>query len=168
MPVLTLIRHAKAAWPGGFDDFDRPLAKRGLADCQIAKNLFADAFFDLALVSEAVRTQETADALSLRYQHRIDSADIYEASLGSLLHVLNQQSVQNIVMIGHSPGMPMLAWHLASNKDSITAQKLRLKYPTLGIAQLISDLPFSQWHGECAELRSFEVPRFDSENPDSD
>lgn len=168
MPTLTLIRHAKAAWPAGVDDFERPLAERGLADCQVAKNLFADSFFELALISAARRTQETADALSLNYQHRINSADIYEAGLGSLLHVLNQRSVEHLVMIGHSPGMPMLAWHLAGNKESTAAQKLRLKYPTLGIAKLVSDLPFAQWHSECAELRSFEVPRFDVENLGSD
>ena len=32
MKTLILVRHAKSDWPENTDDFDRPLAERGLED----------------------------------------------------------------------------------------------------------------------------------------
>ncbi len=168
MPTLFLIRHAKAAWPAGVSDFERPLAERGMRDCVVGESLLNGTNFDLALVSSAYRTQSTANLLNLNANARLNLDDIYDASLGGLLHVLNQQQVNTLAIIGHSPGMPMLAWFLSGNRNSSQAQALRTKFPTLGIAKLEADLPFEDWHEGCATLLDFQVPRAEPGSEDID
>ncbi|MEY3408155.1 MAG: hypothetical protein RL038_1216 [Actinomycetota bacterium] len=168
MFTLTLIRHAKSDWPANLTDFERPLAERGINDAGVARLLLSDRSFDLALVSAAARTRATADLLNLNCASRRELHEIYEAPPGTLLEIVNKQSVSSLVLVGHSPGMPMLSWYFTKNRDSESAQRLRLKFPTLGIATLKSDKPFSEWGEGAAELLSFEVPRFDALSSDDD
>ena len=35
MKTLILVRHAKSDWPEDTDDFDRPLAERGMHDAEL-------------------------------------------------------------------------------------------------------------------------------------
>lgn len=61
MKQLLLLRHAKSAWPDGVADHDRPLADRGRRDAPRMGAYIAKAGLqpDFALVSSALRTQET-------------------------------------------------------------------------------------------------------------
>ncbi|MEI9417788.1 histidine phosphatase family protein [Mesorhizobium sp. Cs1321R2N1] len=62
MKQLLLLRHAKSSWDDpDLDDFDRPLAERGLKAARlIGRELAArDWLPDLALVSPALRTRDT-------------------------------------------------------------------------------------------------------------
>jgi phosphohistidine phosphatase len=159
MPLLYLVRHAKSDWPMSVDDFDRPLAARGIADCVSASLFFSDKQIDHVEVSAAKRTLETLNLLHLRTSSTNENINIYEAHLGALLECVNSLKFETAMLVGHSPGMPSLAWYLSSNHDSAPAQRLRMKYPTLGIAVLRCDLPFADWHEGCAELVDFVVPR---------
>lgn len=159
MPLLYLVRHAKSDWPISVDDFDRPLAARGIADCVAGAQYFSDKQIDHLEVSAAARTLQTHKLLNLSTTSVVQNINIYEAHLGALLDCVNSQQAASVVIVGHAPGMPTLAWYLASNHDSESAQRLRIKYPTLGIALLQSDLPFSEWHEGCAQLIEFVVPR---------
>lgn len=159
MPLLYLVRHAKSDWPMSVDDFDRPLAARGVADCVVAALFFADKQIDHVEVSAAKRTLETLKLLHLRTPSINQNINIYEAHLGALLDCVGSLKVDSAMLVGHSPGMPSLTWYLSSNHESEPAQRLRIKYPTLGISVLHCDLPFADWHEGCAELVDFIVPR---------
>lgn len=168
MPRLILVRHAKSDWPHGINDFDRPLAARGVADAAVAASFLQSFKLDLALISPAMRTIETFKLLNLSPARTEFNPNIYEAVLGSLIYEVNQVEAENLMLVGHSPGMPNLAWYFANNHESLMAQSLRRKYPTLGIAVLESSLPFSQWTQGVADLVDFQIPRADSSNSDSD
>jgi phosphohistidine phosphatase len=159
VPRLYLVRHAKSDWPFSVSDFDRPLAPRGISDCDAAREYFRKIIINRVEVSPAARTLETLRLLSISDAVVKENPSIYEAPLGALLECVNSLDCDSVVLIGHSPGMPSLAWYFASNHELDLAQKIRMKYPTLGIAVLESPLPFSQWHEGCAELVDFVVPR---------
>jgi phosphohistidine phosphatase len=135
MPLLYLVRHAKSDWPMSVDDFDRPLAARGIADCVSASLFFSDKQIDHVEVSAAKRTLETLNLLHLRTSSTNENINIYEAHLGALLECVNSLKFETAMLVG------------------------RMKYPTLGIAVLRCDLPFADWHEGCAELVDFVVPR---------
>ena len=160
---LVLLRHAKSDWPAGVLDIDRPLAPRGIRDCDaVAEYLEAQPWhIDQAIVSPAMRTQETfarvSAKLSYPIEHVID-ARIYEASVASLLNVVNELVSETAVLVGHGPGLPGLAASLADEHSFANVALLRLKYPTAAIAVLESQLPWDQWRAKSARLTDFVVP----------
>jgi len=170
---LVLMRHAKSSWPHGVDDLDRPLTDRGVRDCAVAAAYLSAQPWRIehAVVSPAVRTQQTWETVSRQLTYDISSElepDIYEAGLGSLLSVLNRQTTKTIALVGHSPGMPRMALGLSDNQESRPAVLMRMKYPTLGIAVLEADLPWNEWELGCAKLLDFVVPRAEPHGDDID
>ncbi|MFD3664275.1 SixA phosphatase family protein [Streptomyces sp. NPDC058659] len=140
---IVLLRHAKADWSDE-SDHERPLAERGRADAPVAGRRLAGTGigFDLALCSTAVRTRETwklaVHALPERpktvYEDRL-----YEASLGELIALLNETSeeVDDLLVIGHNPGMHALADALAGESDGdLLARMNRSGFPTSAYAVL--------------------------------
>jgi phosphohistidine phosphatase len=171
MPTLILLRHAKSDWPANTRDLDRPLSERGLRDCAIAGAYLAKFSIDHAVVSPALRTQQTFDAVSKAYVRTIDSNienQIYEAHIGDLLSTLHAFECETLLMVGHSPGMPHLALTLADDFEDESALRIRKKYPTCAIAVLTSEMPFSEWTAGCARLIEFNVPRANPESEDND
>ncbi len=91
---LLLLRHAKAAWPPGVLDADRPLAPRGqeaaaLMGHYIKRECLAP---DLALVSPARRTEETWEIVRpiIGEVRSRSEGRIYEAPVARLLTVLQE------------------------------------------------------------------------------
>jgi phosphohistidine phosphatase len=112
---IVLFRHAKADWPP-VTDHERPLAERGRTDAAVAGRRLADSSipFDLALCSTATRTRETWKLAVHELPHRpktVYEERLYEASPGELIAVLNEipDDAQNVIMIGHNPGIHGLA-----------------------------------------------------------
>ena len=58
---IIVLRHAKADWPNGVDDHERPLADRGRHQAPDAGRWLADSGInpDFVLCSTALRTRET-------------------------------------------------------------------------------------------------------------
>ncbi|MFI1717114.1 SixA phosphatase family protein [Streptomyces sp. NPDC053513] len=138
---IVLLRHAKADWNDG-PDHERPLAERGRKDAPVAGRRLADSgiAFDLALCSTAVRTRETwklaVHELPARprtvYEERI-----YEASLGELIAVVNEtpDTVDNLLLVGHNPGMHALADALAGESEGDLLPRMnRSGFPTAAFA----------------------------------
>ncbi|MEU6625593.1 histidine phosphatase family protein [Streptomyces litmocidini] len=138
---IVLLRHAKADWNDG-PDHERPLAERGRKDAPVAGRRLADSgiAFDLALCSTAVRTRETwklaVHELPARprtvYEERI-----YEASLGELIAVVNEtpDTVNNLLLVGHNPGMHALADALAGESEGDLLPRMnRSGFPTAAFA----------------------------------
>lgn len=169
MPTLLILRHAKSAWPLGVPDDMRPLNDRGRRDAPVAGALLAEGPpIDVAYVSPALRTQQTFDLVAAQLPRqpkvRIDDR-IYAAGLRSLLEVLGEvpDNAERALLVGHNPGMEMLASLLAAPDSSDEYASMVRKYPTAGLAEITLDVPWSQLPSATGEpvgrLVSFRVPR---------
>ncbi|MFE7603486.1 SixA phosphatase family protein [Streptomyces sp. NPDC057494] len=143
---IVLLRHAKADW-NDESDHERPLAERGRKDAPVAGRKLADSgiTFDLALCSTAARTRETwklaVHELPVRpktvYEERI-----YEASLGELIALINEtpDSVNDLLLIGHNPGVHALADALTGESEGDVLPRMnRSGFPTSAFAVVTFD-----------------------------
>lgn len=139
---LVLLRHAHALNPEGWQaDAQRALSPTGQGEALRAGEWLRGLDPpDAALCSPAVRTRETLAQLAAagcvlpapRFE-----ADIYDASLGDLLGVIETQlanapDTRRLWLVGHNPGLEQLVFHLDA------AVQLRA-LPTAGIAVLRFD-----------------------------
>jgi phosphohistidine phosphatase len=168
--TLILLRHAKAEHAQGRPDHDRGLALRGRGDARAVGAWISDpshvAALDLVLCSTAERTRQTLDGVfgggALAKDTRFDER-IYDASAAGLLDLLREvpDSVNSVLVIGHAPGIPVLATALAHDDSESHAGVDRLSsgFPTCALAVLGFE---GRWAGlapESACLRDFVVPR---------
>ncbi|MFD5125698.1 SixA phosphatase family protein [Streptomyces sp. NPDC058385] len=164
---LIVLRHAKAAWPDGVSDFDRPLAPRGRRDAPAAGRRLREAGWipDMVICSPARRTRETfelvapelAPSPAVTYDPRA-----YEASGSQLLTVLRDvpSRCRTLLLVGHSPGVQDLTLALArgaaADEDLARA---RGKFPTSAIAVLALPGPWQLLAPASCLLVGFAVPR---------
>ncbi|MET9800093.1 histidine phosphatase family protein [Streptomyces sp. NPDC006368] len=138
---IVLLRHAKADWPQ-VSDHERPLADRGRMDAPVAGRRLAETgiTFDLALCSTAARTRETWKLAVHELPRRprtVYDERLYDASLGDLLALLNEtpDEVNDLLVIGHNPGMHALADALAGRAEGDTVARMsRGGFPTAAFA----------------------------------
>lgn len=168
--TLTLVRHSKAEHFEGRPDHDRKLSPRGRKDAHAIGAWLSGAArqgeFDLALCSTSQRTRETLDGIrggggSVR-QTQFDER-IYNAAATSLLEMLREVpgTVTSVLVVGHAPGVPVLATALAHNDSGSTdvMDRLSLAFPTSGLAVLGFDGTWADLAPETAYLHDFVVPR---------
>jgi phosphohistidine phosphatase len=131
MRRLMLLRHAKTEKdsPSGLDR-DRKLDARGRTEApQIARYMAQQKLLpDVALVSPALRTRETAALLGGELSPRpavIEVSDLYGADPGDLLRVLHEETpsdAHSALIVAHNPGLHELALTLAAQaRDAIDA-----------------------------------------------
>jgi len=119
--MLIVLRHAKSDWSGGERDHDRPLAKRGRRQApEAGRWLASQARIDLALVSTAVRAQQTWDLASAELDEpppRRDDERLYAVSGRALNAVLEELpgDLDTVVLVGHNPGVEDLV-HLLTGE----------------------------------------------------
>ncbi len=120
--TITLIRHAKSSWGDpSLSDFDRGLNKRGITDApKVGATLKEKGLnFDRILCSDANRARQTLSLLQqaagfdediVEYRH-----DLYCASAEHLLACITEldDTISNVALVGHNPGMEDLANYLA-------------------------------------------------------
>ena len=161
MTRLILIRHAKAeqAAPGEHD-VDRHLSERGHADAGAAIPMLRGIEMPspvTVLVSPAVRTQETYDAIAsgLPDHTRMTPERLYEAGVSTVLDLVSTDVVHvdahpgTVIVIGHNPTMGDVVRHLTGEPIA--------SFPTCGIAVLdgsLADAASGTW-----SLVSMDVPR---------
>ena len=161
---LVLVRHAKSDYPVGVPDHDRPLSARGRREAPLAGRWLAENIVkaDAVMVSTATRTRETWALINAEWSSapspRFESG-IYEASASALtaLVATADESTGTLVMVGHNPGLEMLAVTLARRGDDLS--QLGTKYPTSAIAVLEIDGKWNEVAEGCAELSAFVIPR---------
>lgn len=126
---LLIMRHAKSDWDSGMsNDFDRPLARRGLRDAnRIGAWLAArEPGQVLIIASPAVRARETArivaGKLGIKDDDMVWDRDIYEASVHDLLAVIERHAGEHtcVLLIGHNPGLDALVSFLADSEPPRT------------------------------------------------
>ncbi|MBO0765566.1 MAG: histidine phosphatase family protein [Hyphomicrobiaceae bacterium] len=142
MLTLSLLRHAKSSWSDArLRDFERPLNERGesaaprMAAFMARRGLLPD----LVLCSPAVRARQTL-RLMLPYFEKAprvayDDA-LYLASPGMLLKLIRTAAapVRHTMVVGHDPGLHMLAVELAGSGCGNDLEALAQKLPTAGLA----------------------------------
>jgi phosphohistidine phosphatase len=160
---LILIRHAKSSWSDPFaDDHARVLNARGRASAEaIGEWMAAQGYIpDVALCSDAARTQETAALIfaALSPQPKLElTGAIYHASPDTILALLHRQTAPTVAVIGHNPGIGMLANMLVK---SAPEHHRFSDYPTC--ATTVIDFEGESWRkakARTAHCTAFVVPR---------
>jgi len=150
MKSLTLLRHAKSSsGDPALGDFERPLDGRGQRAARaIGRAMRAHGLrFDRALASPAARIRETLVNVAKSYGTIDASFDerIYLASPETLIKLVRDtpDRVESLLIVGHSPGLPMLAQRLTRDDAGGLRAQLGEKYPTAALAEIA--LPVEHW-----------------------
>jgi phosphohistidine phosphatase len=167
MRRLMLLRHAKTERAGpGERDRDRKLMKRGRSDAPIIGAYMAHHHLgpDLALVSPAVRAQETwaLIAPSFAKTPKMTTDDrIYNASTAQLADVVREtRAAKSLLLVGHNPGFHELAVQLVASGAVDLREHLNEGLPTSGL--VVIDLPIDDWallHPHAGRLERLVTPR---------
>ncbi|GCB50548.1 phosphohistidine phosphatase sixA [Streptomyces sp. NL15-2K] len=147
-------------------DHERPLADRGRKEAAEAGRRLADTglTFDLALCSTATRTRETWKLAVQEFPQRpktLYEERIYEASPGELIAVLNETTddAQNILLIGHNPGVQGLADILAGSAEGEARERMnRRGFPAAAFAVLSFDGSWKALEPGAATLLDYWAP----------
>ncbi|MEV7246300.1 SixA phosphatase family protein [Streptomyces sp. NPDC093248] len=162
---IVIFRHAKADWPQ-VSDHERPLAERGRMDAAVAGRKLADTgyTFDLALCSTSVRTRETWKLAVHELAHRpktVYEERVYEASPGELIAALNEvpDDAQNVILIGHNPGVHGLAEVLAGESGGDARMRMeRRGFPAAAFVVLTFDGGWKSLEPGAATLVDYWAP----------
>lgn len=126
------MRHAKSSWKTeAISDKERPLNKRGrLAAKQMADFLIArDLVPSLVLSSTAVRAEMTSRLLLESFTSELQFFDsLYLAPPQSYFEIIasNAQSHQNVMCIGHNPGMEELVTMLSGEYEFMSTAAIAM------------------------------------------
>jgi len=166
---LLLLRHAKTvqSGSGGSEDRLRGLIDRGRKDsATIGAYLAAEGLVpELALVSAAVRTQETWKFSAREFGVSVDAQtaeQLYDATPDAILALVKETpaKVQSLLVIAHNPGLHELALMLVASGNVKAREQLEENLPTAGL--VIVDLPFDEWRTlrrESGRLERFVTPK---------
>jgi phosphohistidine phosphatase len=161
MKTLTIFRHAKSSWDfPDLTDHDRPLNKRGERDAPVMAERLQTAGIrpSLILSSPAVRAWRTAKILARQIGYPVEflqrEPGLYHAGVNKLLDVIAVQDdgFNNIVIVGHNPGLTDLANELEPGLTS--------NIPTAGFVALrVETGDWDLRRRGSVELMAFEYPK---------
>lgn len=120
---------------------------------------------DLALISSSVRTRQTWELVSAQWKNpcaSIFTETIYEADPAEILTEINNtpEEAGSLLVIGHNPGLELLAGMLAGPNSSIpTLKKLERKFPTAAIVRLEIGSNWQDLSAETSRLTDFITPK---------
>lgn len=152
MLTLALLRHAKSSWDDScLNDFDRPLNARG----QQAAPLMGTEMAQLGLAPGLILcspSRRTRDTLKYVLPHlkgapasvRFDEA-LYLAGAADLLRLIRDQQspATTLLLVGHNPGLHILATTLAGTGQPHDMARLEEKFPTASLA--VFSFPQTRW-----------------------
>ena len=133
-------------------DFDRPLNDFGRSSAfDIGKFLAGKSLLpDLALCSSSQRTRETLERMNAGLGHTPEIAfsdRLYNASSQEIVSEISftDDLFRHVIVIGHNPGLHLLAMSLCDTKNSRPehVSMLERKFPPGSIAHF--QLPVSNW-----------------------
>lgn len=172
MRRLLLLRHAKSSWDqDDLDDMSRPLSSRGRkAAPLIGRHISGRGLVPgLVLCSTAERARQTLELVSAEWEWPAGDgvkvemrASLYLCPPGELLAVIGRldDDIECAMIIGHNPGMALLAGQLAAKGDPRGMKTMAAKFPTAALAVL--DLDVESWKAAApgtASLQSFVRPK---------
>jgi len=168
MRTLSLFRHAKSSWDNpGLEDFERPLNERGERAAPrmgafMARHGIAP---ELILCSPAVRTRQTLDLLlpHLAGSPRVIYEDaLYLAGAPALLKRIRKigAKVRHAMLVGHDPGLHVLAQEFAGSGKGDDLEALAAKFPTAALAVIaFAGNAWSKVTRGAGRLESFMTPK---------
>ena len=170
MRQLLLLRHAKSSWDDrDLADHERPLNPRGRQAATAMRAALESLGLvpDLVLVSSAVRTLQTLDALEPWPERPlVDHLDIlYLAPVPVLLTTLRAtaETVRSLMVIGHNPGLHKLALLLVGAHGMVPGDEhtrtLAEGYPSGALAEFAVPGPWRTLDAGAARLTRFICPR---------
>lgn len=132
MKTLLILRHAKSSWDdSGLDDHDRPLNKRGLRTAPLMGELIRaeNIVPDLILSSTARRARETAYIVgeNCGYDKAVElNSSLYPTSAPTCLNLLAEvdDANNNVLLVGHNPGLEHLVEHFAGHYERLPTATL--------------------------------------------
>jgi phosphohistidine phosphatase len=170
MHQLLLLRHAKAApQTAGLADHDRPLTAAGRTAATAVGQAMRQAGLapDVVLVSSALRTQQTFEALTEagvwdEWPNADTLPGLYMASAGQIREILRglAETVRSAIVIGHNPGMHELALALSGAAVNPRPELARLAdgYPTASLTEFLVVTPWARLGAGAATLQRFLQP----------
>jgi len=169
MHQLILLRHAKAAREtAGVSDHDRALLPEGRAAAAAIGQAMRKAGLspDVVLVSSALRTQQTLDALETAsvWEERpnIDTIpSLYMANANQLRDQLRDlpETVRSALVVGHNPGLHELAIALAGPLQAKpNLARLTEGFPTASLAEFLVTTSWRKLAPGAASLQRFLQP----------
>jgi phosphohistidine phosphatase len=155
--TVLLLRHAQTEdiRPGG-RDIDRRLTAAGEEQARAVGAFLADQGLtvDAVLCSAAVRTRQTLAGLGLPLPHSggLDiSSAYYNAGSDTLVEALRalDEDCHAVLLVGHAPGVPAVAYALADPKTSDPAAVAAIdgRFPAATLARL-------EFTGDWADLET--------------
>ncbi|HEY5032536.1 MAG TPA: histidine phosphatase family protein [Actinomycetes bacterium] len=163
---LVVLRHAKADWPAGVADHDRPLGRRGVRDSAAVGRWLVEHGDapELVWCSTARRTRQTWEHLGGELPEGVDvhfEDDVYDAGVDDLLAVIRRtpKKTARVLLVGHNPGVQDLVLTLADRASGDARALAETKFPTSGLAVLDIDGEWADVHRGGANLSTFVVPR---------
>jgi phosphohistidine phosphatase len=165
--TLYLLRHAKSSWSDEqLADRDRPLAPRGEDAVMRLRRYVGDAEIspELVLCSSARRTVMTLDGIAPAFPAGttvLVEDGLYGAPSERLLGRVSEvdDGVTSVMLIGHNPGLEVLATLLVGGGDEALRRRLETKFPTGALAELAVATRWRDLTPADATLESFVVPR---------
>jgi len=164
--TLVVMRHAKAEQSGP-TDFERALAERGRRDAAEAGSWLVDRRVtpDHALVSAALRTRQTWDALAAGAGWELEpelDRGLYAADPESVYDVvrLTSDDVTSLVVLGHNPTMAVVAQLLDDGTgDPAAVTAMAGDFPTAAVAVFGYDGSWTDLGEGTARLTAYHVGR---------
>ena len=134
---LFLLRHAKSDLNPDFDDKDRILSPKGVKESELVGQYLnkLDSQPEYIICSSAKRTLQTCqiiEKLLKKMPENYITDDLYNASLEEIIKIITDipDNFQNVMLIGHNPGIHNIATYLSSPSKESVYLKLLQSYPT--------------------------------------
>ncbi|OHV87224.1 SixA phosphatase family protein [Mesorhizobium sp. ORS 3428] len=166
MRQLFVLRHAKSSWDDPkLEDFDRPLAPRGLKTApRMGRELSRRGWVpDLALVSPALRTRDTWRLAAQELARHVPAEfaeELYEATAAAILARVREAKATSLIVIGHNPGLQNFVLRLAgAGSDAGAFKKIEAKFPTAALARFTVDEGWANLEFGGARLTDFVRPK---------
>jgi phosphohistidine phosphatase len=165
MHQLILLRHAKAArGTSEVADHDRPLTAEGRQTAAAMGRRMRGIGLapDVVLVSSALRTQETLDALE-PWEDRPNieiMPSLYMAAQAQIRDIVRAlpETVRSALVVGHNPGLHELAQLLAGNPATPEHARLAENYPTAALTEFLVSTPWHRLNATGTALTRFIQP----------
>jgi phosphohistidine phosphatase len=168
---LWLLRHGKAEYLDGGEDYDRNLKKRGRRDATLIGQWLNenDLHPDVVISSPALRAINTAkivcDAIGINHQDIRQEKRLYDEGLFRVKSVLADcpAHFNRVLLVGHNPELEKLITCLVYDSQLFEVEKL---LPTAALARLGLPDDWSSLNQGSATLLSMTHPKTLVENED--
>ena len=167
MKTIFLLRHAKSSWDNTkLEDFDRPLATRGIKSCKKIGKFFKKKKLvpDIVYCSTAVRAKQTWDLINRIVEKKkniIYEDQLYMANSSIFMNFVKKtnDNFKTLMIVSHNPGIESFCLEL-SKENNEYINDIKTKYPTGSLAILKVNLKkWSEIRYESGIIYEFIKPR---------